>query len=68
MSANATINRPPDVQAARNFIRRKGWTHVEVAKRLGVTPEHMSYVLNGRRVSRRILEAIKELPENPSPA
>ncbi|MGL4398812.1 MAG: helix-turn-helix domain-containing protein [Luteolibacter sp.] len=50
------------------MLRRKGWMHAEAARRLGVTKEHLSYVLNGRRVSRRILEAIKEFPENPTPA
>ncbi len=68
MTANAITNRPPHVQAARDELRRKGWTQKAAAERLGVTREHMTYVLNARRVSRRILDAIKELPENPSPA
>ena len=68
MSTNAIIKRPPAVQAARDHLRRKGWSRREAAERLGVTPEHLSYVLNGHRESRRILEAIKDFPENPTPA
>lgn len=68
MTKNAIPNRPPAVQAARNDLRRKGWSHREAAARLGVSTYHLSLVLNGRRESRRILKAIEELPENPNPA
>ena len=68
MTPTANKKRPPTVQAARNDLRRKGWTQVQAAGVLGVTPVHLSYVLNGRRVSRRILEKIQNLPENPTPA
>jgi CRP-like cAMP-binding protein len=56
------------VQDARNALRRKGWTQVQAAQALGVTPIHLSYVLNGRRESRRIIREIQLLPENPTPA
>lgn len=68
MTPTANKKRPSSVQAARNALRRKGWTQVQAAKVLGVTPIHLSYVLNGRRESRRILNAIEHLPENPTPA
>jgi transcriptional regulator with XRE-family HTH domain len=68
MTHTANKKRPPSVQAARNALRRKGWTQAEAAKVLGVTPIHLNYVLNARRESRRILMAIEILPENPSPA
>jgi transcriptional regulator with XRE-family HTH domain len=68
MPANAITKRPPEIQTARNTLRRKGWTQKEAAACLGVTREHLTYVLNARRQSRRILAAIQELPENPNPA
>lgn len=58
----------PEVQQARNILRRRGWTQLEVAERLGVTRTHIVFVLNGRRTSKRILNAIAELPDNPNPA
>ena len=33
-----------------------------------LTRTHLTYILNSRRNSRRILAAIQELPENPNPA
>ena len=68
MITNAIPNRPPAVQAARDTLRRKGWSHREAAEQLGVSTYHLSLVLNNHRVSRRILNAIQDFPENPSPA
>jgi transcriptional regulator with XRE-family HTH domain len=68
MTPTANKKRPPEVQAARNALRRKGWTQAGAAMALGVTPIHLNYVLNARRQSRRILKAISSLPENPTPA
>jgi predicted transcriptional regulator len=68
MPAHSTTKRPPAVQAARNELRNKGWKHAEVARLLGVSTVHLSYVLTGRRESRRILDAISNLPHNPDPA
>jgi hypothetical protein len=65
---NATANRPPEVQKARNTLRHKGWKQQAAAPLLGVTRQHLTLVLTGRRQSRRILAAIQELPENPKPA
>ena len=69
MPSTRTIKkRPAEIQAARNTLRRKGWSQVSAASVLGVTPEHLCYVLNGRRQSRRILTDIEHLPTNPRPA
>lgn len=68
MTPTANKKRPPAVQAARNTLRRKGWTQVQAAKVLGVTPIHLSYVLNARRESKRILREIALLPDNLTPA
>lgn len=68
MPATATKKRKPEIQAARNALRRKGWTQAEVANLLGITRIHLCYVLNGRRESRRVLAAIQDLPDNPNPA
>ena len=68
MHAKATTKRSPEIQDARNQLRRKGWSQEAAAEQLGVTRVHLTFVLNGRRQSRRILSAIQELPENPNPA
>lgn len=68
MPATSIKKKPASVQAARNTLRRRGWTQAAVAQRLGVSAIHLNYVLNGRRESRRILHAIEQLPDNPSPA
>ena len=73
MPATSTKNKPrrsftPEVQAARNIVRRRGWTHAQIADLLGVTRTHISYVLNGRRISQRVLTFIDQLPDNPKPA
>jgi lambda repressor-like predicted transcriptional regulator len=56
------------VQDARNALRRKGWSQAAAAVELGISNIQLNYVLNARRESRRILSAIHNLPENPSPA
>lgn len=68
MPAEAITKRSPEIQAARNELRRKGYSQEAAAVQLGVTRVHLTFVLNGRRQSRRILSAIQDLPENPSPA
>jgi len=42
MPANAITKRPPAVQAARDTLRRLGWSQKEAAERLGVTREHIT--------------------------
>ena len=56
------------VQAARNSLRRKGWSQAAAARVLGVSAIHLNYVLNARRESNRLLKAIERLPENSTPA
>jgi transcriptional regulator len=68
MATNTITKRPPETQAARNTLRGRGWTITSAASELKVTRHHLSLVLNGHRVSRRILKAVQELPENPNPA
>lgn len=68
LPAKAIPNRPPEIQEARSTLRRKGYSQFSGAAALGVSRVHLTYVLNGRRVSARILRAIQELPENPTPA
>jgi transcriptional regulator with XRE-family HTH domain len=64
----STTKRPAAVQSARNALRRKGWKQAEAARHLGVSAVHLNYVLNGRRESKRLLNAIARLPENHIPA
>jgi hypothetical protein len=64
----ARTNRPPEVQEARNILRRKGWSQIQAARALGVSAIHLCYVLNGHRVSRRLLTSIRNLPDNHLPA
>jgi len=68
MSTPTITKRSPDIQAARNALRRKGWTQAAAAQHLGISAVHMCYVLTGRRVSRRLLSQIHALPECPNPA
>jgi len=68
MTLTANKKRPPDVQAARNALRTKGWSQAQAARQIGVSTIHMNYVLNARRESRRLLRAIHQLPVNPTPA
>lgn len=68
MIQGKTKKLPPAVQAARNELRRKGWSQTAAAEVLGVTKFHLNYVLNGKRESRRILREISHLPHNPTPA
>lgn len=68
MSTPTITKRSPDIQAARNALRRKGWTQAAAARQLNVSAVHLCYVLTGRRASRRLLAAIHALPECPTPA
>lgn len=68
MQPRTITKRPPEVQTARNELRRKGWTQAAAARRLGVSAVHLCYVLTGKRISARLLRAVHQLPENPDPA
>lgn len=53
-------------QTKRNAIKHglsaRGWTQAEAAKELGVTFEHLNRVLNGHRISARLLTQAEALP------
>jgi hypothetical protein len=44
------------------MLKSRGWSYRSVAPVLGVTHIHLSYVLNGHRISRRLLESLKNVP------
>lgn len=67
-AAPPTSTRHPEVQAARDHLRRSGWTQAGAARRLGVSTVHLCYVLTDRRISKRLLNAVRHLPPNPDPA
>lgn len=48
--------------AARERLRALGWSYRTVAPVLGVCYVHLCFVLTGRRQSRRLLDAIADLP------
>ena len=51
--------------ANKRELQRKGWSYRRAAKVLGVTKEHLCYVCNGVRKSRRLTAKIFELPNAP---
>jgi hypothetical protein len=53
-------------ESAKRSLKSKGWTYRTVAPYLGVTYQHLSEVLNGKRQSRRIITKIPQLPEAPA--
>jgi transcriptional regulator with XRE-family HTH domain len=50
---------------AKDTLRERGWSLRRAAEQLGVTHVHLSYVLQGRRESRRIMAAIERLGPSP---
>jgi hypothetical protein len=44
-------------------LKRRGWSYRSAAGEIGITYQHLSYVLNGHRNSRRVLKAIQALPK-----
>lgn len=53
---------PAGVRAARRHFQSGGWSYRSAAPVLGVSYQHLSEVLNGRRESRRLLAAVNALP------
>jgi transcriptional regulator with XRE-family HTH domain len=49
----------------KEALRAKGWSYRTAAPELGVSFEHVSRVLNGQRVSKRLLDKIEALPVRP---
>ena len=52
-------------ERAKASLKKKGWSYRKVAPLLGVTFQHLSYVLNGHRVSWSLLARIHDLPACP---
>jgi hypothetical protein len=59
---------PAAVRAARKHFYAMGWSYRAAAQVLGVGYQHLAYVLNGHRESRRLLAAVRALPPRPSAA
>lgn len=57
-SHNAKIT----LELAKQVLRDKGYTQRQAAPLLGVGHVHLCFVLNGHRVSARLLRKISELP------
>jgi lambda repressor-like predicted transcriptional regulator len=51
---------------AKEELRRLGWSQRRAARKLGVHWVHLSKVLNGHRQSRRLINAIFDLPHCPT--
>lgn len=47
---------------AKRTLKARGWSYRRAAPILGVTYQHLSEVLNGKRHSRRLLDAVIALP------
>lgn len=48
--------------AAKAHLRAAGWTYRTAAAHLGISYQHISYVLNGQRSSRSLLARLQKLP------
>ena len=47
---------------ARGTLKARGWSYRAAAPVLGVTYQHLCYVLNGHRASRRVMASIHSIP------
>lgn len=52
----------PNREKIKKAIAAKGWTQEAAAAEAGVTFEHLNRVLNGHRISERLLTKLKNLP------
>jgi hypothetical protein len=59
---------PREVNDARKSLAAKGWSYRAAAPLLGVHHVHLALVLKGRRESKRLLGAIRDLPSREVPA
>lgn len=48
--------------AAKRTLKTRGWSYRRAAPLLGVSYQHLSEVLNGKRASLRLLSKIATLP------
>jgi hypothetical protein len=49
-------------QQAKTHLKQMGWSYRSAAPLLGIRYEHLSRVLNGERVSKRLLDAVMSMP------
>lgn len=52
---------------AKKILRLRGWSYRSAAPVLGVHYTHLCQVLNGQRISRRLLNAIHSINHRHSP-
>lgn len=52
-------------ERAKVTLKSRGWSYRSAAPQLGVTYQHLSEVLNGKRLSRRLLRKISSLARAP---
>lgn len=55
------LEQPNRAKNLRTRLFHAGIKVREAAKRLDVTPEYMSYVLNGHRESKRLLDGVERM-------
>ena len=53
----------PEILAAREEMKRKGWSYRTAASFLGVTYQHICLVLNEKRTSLSLLRRLTSLPK-----
>ena len=58
---NLSADLTPEVIAARESLRAKGWSYREAMIELGCSYTHLAHTLTGRRESKRLLAAIDAL-------
>jgi lambda repressor-like predicted transcriptional regulator len=56
-----------ELEQAKALLKARGWSYRAAARALGCAYQHLSYVLNGHRESRRLLSAIAKLPRVEKP-
>jgi len=48
-------------EQAKSKLKKAGWSYRSAAPKLGISYQHLSEVLNGKRRSRRLIHAVVEL-------
>ncbi len=49
-------------ELAKVTLKARGWSNRRAAKRLNVCYQHLNAVLNGHRISARLLRDIEQIP------
>ena len=52
----------PNLRKIKKALAAKGWTQEAAAAEAGVSYEHLNRVLNGHRISGRLLAKLESLP------